>query len=340
MPISSRQLALKLFLTFTFLSFQPVDAAETSAKFPKIPEPVTSFGAAAHRGKVYYYGGHYGQAHRYSTADQANTLWELDLKTRKWSSLSEGPRLQGLALVAYKNSLYRIGGFTAKNAPGEDHDLWSQRSFAKYDLKSQQWTLLPDLPEGRSSFDAAVSHNGILYVVGGWKMHGEKKAVWHQTAWTFDLNDRHATWTPIANFPYKRRAISVAPTKDGILVVGGMQESGETTAQTVFYNRRSNAWTDGPTLIGESKLTGFGTASCNLQGKIIVSAYDGTIQTINSKGDFEISGQSRDARFFHRCLPISGRHALLLGGANMETGKYEALETISIIPNSPAAPKN
>jgi len=332
MYLFSRQVAPTLFLALTFASFQALNAADTTAIFPEIPEPVTSFGAAAHHGKVYYYGGHFGQAHRYSTADQANTLWELDLKTKKWANLSKGPRLQGLALVAYKNSLYRVGGFTAKNAPGDDHDLWSQRSFAKYDLKSKQWALLPDLPEGRSSFDAVVSHNGILYVVGGWQMRGEKEAIWHQTAWTFDLNDRDATWISIAEFPYKRRAVSVAPTKHGILVVGGMQESGETTAKTVFYDRRTNTWSDGPTLLGESKLTGFGTASCNLGGKILVSAYDGSIQTINSKGEFEISGKSSDARFFHRFLPISGRQALMLGGANMETGKCETLEAISLTP--------
>lgn len=332
MPISSRQLALRLLLALTLTTFQHLNAADASTKLPKIPEPVTSFGAAVYHGKVYYYGGHSGQAHRYSTADQANTLWELDLKTKKWANLSEGPRLQGLALVAYKNSLYRLGGFTAKNTPGDEHDLWSQRDFAKYDLRSKQWTLLPDLPEGRSSFDAVVSQNGILYVVGGWQMHGEKEAIWHQTAWTFDLNDRHAIWTSIADFPYKRRAISIAPTRHGILVVGGMQESGETTAKTVFYDRRTNTWSDGPTLIGESKLTGFGTASCNLRGKILVSAYDGSIQTINSEGEFEISGNSSGARFFHRFLPISGRQALMLGGANMETGKCEALETIPLKP--------
>ncbi|MEC9095442.1 MAG: kelch repeat-containing protein, partial [Planctomycetota bacterium] len=75
-----------------------VQAANPENSFPNIPEPVTSFGAAVHRGKVYYYGGHFGQAHRYSSADQANSLWELDLKTKHWSKLSQGDRLQGLAL--------------------------------------------------------------------------------------------------------------------------------------------------------------------------------------------------------------------------------------------------
>ena len=94
------------------------------------PQPTTN-------GKVYYYGGHFGQAHRYSTADQANTLWELDLNSYTWEKIGTGPRLQGLALVGYRNSLYRIGGFTAQNEPGEEHDLWSQKSFARFNLRTK-----------------------------------------------------------------------------------------------------------------------------------------------------------------------------------------------------------
>ena len=322
---------LKPVLTAVFLVIaMPILANEVEIAYPAIPEPVTSFGATVHKGKVYYYGGHFGQAHRYSTADQANTLWELDLNTKQWTNLSQGPRLQGLALVAYKDSLYRLGGFTAQNAPGDEHDLWSQRSFTRFNLKTKQWTVLPDLPEGRSSFDAVVSKQGILYVVGGWQMQGEKDAVWHQTAWTFNLRDRTAQWKAVANFPYRRRAVSIAPTKHGILVVGGMQDTGETTPRTAFYDRRTNEWSDGPSLIGKSELTGFGTASCNAGGKIIVSAYDGSIQTINSLGEFEVINTITDARFFHRLLPISDQQGLLIGGASMESGKYESLETFTL----------
>ena len=109
-----------------------------------------------------------------------------------------------------------------------------------------------------------------------------------------------------------------------------MQDTGETTPRTVFYDHRTNKWTDGPTLIGESELTGFGTASCNAGGRIIVSAYDGSIQTLNSLGEFEVTSTIREARFFHRLLPISTSEGLLIGGASMETGKYETLEAFPL----------
>ena len=44
----------------------------------------------------------------------------LDLKNGKaWESLGKGPGLQGLALVAHNNKLYRLGGFAAKNKEGD-----------------------------------------------------------------------------------------------------------------------------------------------------------------------------------------------------------------------------
>ena len=305
-------------------------AEKTPSMLPVIPEPVTSFGATYHKGKVYYYGGHFGQAHRYSTADQANTLWELNLNSYTWEKIGTGPRLQGLALVGYRNSLYRIGGFTAQNEPGEEHDLWSQKSFARFNLRTKKWEDLADLPEGRSSFDATVSESGMLYVVGGWQMRGDSESIWHLTAWRFDLKNPHGTWTAIANFPYKRRAISIAPTNEGVVVVGGMQDTGKITPKTVFYNARDNQWVDGPELVGESEMTGFGTASCQIDGSLIVSAYDGTLQTINQDGVFEVVGNSHEARFFHRVVPTRGKQALILGGANMETGKFDSMESIHL----------
>ncbi len=39
---------------------------------------------------------------------------------QKWKQLPSGPRLQGLVMLPYKNSVIRVGGFTARNAEGED----------------------------------------------------------------------------------------------------------------------------------------------------------------------------------------------------------------------------
>src|SRR5690606_6861170 len=118
--------------------------------------------------------------------EQSKELTRLDLKQGKWETLAEGPPLQGLAMVAHDGKLYRVGGFTAKNDEGEDHDLWSQDSFASFDLQEGKWQDLPSLPEPRSSHDAAVVGD-TLYVAGGWSMQGGDEAHWHTTAWKLDL---------------------------------------------------------------------------------------------------------------------------------------------------------
>jgi N-acetylneuraminic acid mutarotase len=103
----------------------------------------------------------------------------LDLASGKdgqWQPLAGGPRLQGLALVAYGDRLIRIGGFTAANALGEDHDLRSQTDVASFDPATGQWTSMASLPESRSSLDAAVIGDTV-YVVGGWPVASNRLVV-------------------------------------------------------------------------------------------------------------------------------------------------------------------
>ena len=83
-------------------------------------------------------------------------------------------------------------------------------------------------------------------------------------------------------------------------------------------------------LSGESRLMGFGTTRCIPNGRLVVSAYDGSLQSINADGEFEVIGHSAEARFFHQLLPINSQKGLILGGANMETGKSLKLEFLEL----------
>src|SRR6185503_3085098 len=133
-------------------------------KLPDLPQAITSFGAAVIDDSLYVYGGHYGDSHHYSEAGQSGKLLCLDLtRPTAWSELTGGPKLQGLALVAHAGKLYRLGGFTAKNAPRAEQDLWSVDDFAAYDPRTAAWRELPSLPAPRSSFDAVVLDD-TLYV--------------------------------------------------------------------------------------------------------------------------------------------------------------------------------
>lgn len=305
------------------------DADKT--KLPPLPELVTSFGAAVSGDALYVYGGHTGGAHAYDNAAQAHTLRRLDLKqpAKGWESLNKGPRLQGLAMVAHKGKLYRIGGFTAKNKEGEDHDLWSQANVDCYDPATNKWSALPALPEPRSSFDAAVLGDTI-YVLGGWSMQGDAESQWHTSAYALDLSAAKPQWKALPKPPFARRALSVAAFQGKIFAIGGMQQKGGPSTQVDVFNVKAKKWEAGPKLVGKG-MDGFGSSAFATGGRLYVSTYSGKLQRLSKDGkSFEVVRELERARFFHRMLPLDAGSLVSVGGASMQVGKFEEVDVISV----------
>lgn len=320
------------YLTVTFYDPDFSDDAVASAKFAPLPVGLTSFGAVRAGEAIYVYGGHTGKAHSYSNQSQSNKLLKLDLSKPEsaWQEIAEGESLQGLGMVAYKNRLIVLGGFTARNAEGQEHDLHSQASVRAYDLASGQWSDLPSLPEPRSSHDAALIGSSV-YVVGGWNLDGEQEANWHTTAWSMDLDATEPRWVELPKPPFQRRALAAVAHQGKLFAIGGMsQEAGPTKAVTVF-DPQTKAWTEVAELLGEKPMAGFGAAGWSVEDQLIVTTYEGTIQRWDAeKQNWGLVGQSEDARFFHRLLPLSHHQLISVGGANMESGKFVNLEAINL----------
>ena len=332
------------YTTLTLRVQSDLSPAGLGESLQDLEQPVTSFGGAILDNHVFLYGGHTGSAHSYSKEEQDNSLKALDLQTGKWKTLAQGPHLQGLALVAHDDKLVRIGGFTAMNAEGEEHDLWSQDSVSAFDLKTNEWIDLPSLPEPRSSFDAAVL-DGKVYVIGGWKMAGEEENFWHKTAWSLDLTAENPAWEALPNPPFQRRALAVAAHQGKIYVIGGMQEKGGPTTRVDVFDPETNKWTRGADLVmvqeeSESEgrfsggMTGFGAAAFATGGRLYASTIKGELQRLSEDGsEWEIIGQTPTPRFFHRMLPVSDHQLLVVGGASMEIGKFEEIEILDVEEN-------
>lgn len=312
------------------------DVSINASGLPDLPEELTSFGAAITGGTLYVYGGHTGSAHSYSVEEQSNRFRCLDLtdsSDTEWRDLPGGPRLQGLALVAHNNNLIRIGGFTAVNDSGEEHDLRSQASVAKYDPKTESWTDLPSLPQPRSSLDAAVLGDRV-YVFGGWQLAGSSDdAVWHDTALSLDLSDPNAAWQQVASPTFQRRAISVAAHDGKLYVIGGMQAVGGPTTRVDVYDPANDGWVQGPSIPG-SGMSGFGASAFSVGGTLYVSTLDGFVHALNDASHgWQTVAKSDPARFFHRMLPSSSKELLIVGGANMEIGKFTEIDAIRLPAN-------
>lgn len=306
--------------------------AVTTAQLPKLDPPVTSLGGAVIGGDLYIYGGNLGSAHAYHNKGQSHELRKVALNgSEPWRTVSMGPALQGLVMVAHGGQLYRIGGFTAKNDEGKENDLESQDSFASFDLATGKWTDLPALPEARSSHDAAVLGD-TLYVIGGWKLGGGKdNRGWHDTAWSLDLASKKAEWKALPKPPFERRALAAAAYDGKLYVIGGMQKEGGPTTKVDIFDPETNAWYQGPALVGEDAMTGFGSSAFATGGKLYVSTSKGQLQRLSADGkSWEIARALPTARFFHRMLPVDDSHFVFVGGANMETGKYDQVEIISV----------
>jgi len=320
------------YLTVTFFGPDAADSTAAPAKFAPLPVGLTSFGAARVDAAIYVYGGHTGKAHSYSRESQSNKLLRLDLSKPEspWQEIAKGESLQGLGMVAYKNKLIMLGGFTAQNAEGEEHDLRSQASVRAYDLASGQWSELPSLPEPRSSHDAALI-GSTVYVVGGWNMSGDQDAVWHTTAWALDLDSSEPRWAEMPKPPFQRRALAAVAHQGKLYAIGGMSQDDGPTRAVAIFDPQTQTWTEAAELLGEKPMAGFGAAGWSIDDQLIVTTYEGTIERWNAEQqNWEVVGQSKDARFFHRLLPVSHNQLLSIGGANMKSGKFVDLELISL----------
>lgn len=308
----------------------PVVAKGVAAEYADLPQPVTSLGAAIVADSLYVYGGHIGKAHSYSTAEQSGSFWRLDLKGKKgWKKLGSGPKMQGMAMVAYGGKLYRLGGFTARNAEGDAHDLWSRADVDRYDPSTGAWTEMPSMPMPRSSFDAVVMDDTI-YVIGGWKLIGGDEQVWHDTAYALDLSKPEPEWTALPKQPFYRRALSLAAHEGKIYAIGGMSRDDGPSTRVDIFDPSTGEWSRGPSIQGEP-MEGFGNSALAIGGRLYTSTIRGNLQRLTADGSaWEIDRELDTARFFHRMLPLDDHRLLFVGGANMSIGKFEQVEVIRV----------
>ncbi len=298
--------------------------------YPDLPEGITSFGAALCRGAVYLYGGHCGRAHDYYETGQSNRLRRCNpQRSTAWEDLATGPRRQGLAMVSHGDQLYRIGGFSARNQQGEESDLWSVADCARFDPALGVWEELPDLPSPRSSHDAAVIGDHV-YVVGGWTLAGADASSWHTTAVVADLTETPLVWRGLPPPPFQRRALAAAAFENKLYVIGGMQNRGGPTGAVDVFDPATESWSTGPMLCGEAD-EGFGAAACAAGGALYVSTVQGHLQRLDQGAEAWVLDKNLPTRrFFHRMLAASDDRLLIIGGANMETGRFRQVDVIDL----------
>lgn len=286
----------------------------THSPFPKLPEAVSSFGAAVSGDWVYVYGGHRAKVHAYDTEAVTGAWRRFNWKQPGvWEELPAGPPMQGMALTTHDGKLIRVGGMTLLNAPGEKADHRSSDSCAIFDPQNRTWQPLPALPKPRSSHDAVVVGSQLI-VVGGWNMRGNSGNDWFNDALALDLKHPDQGWRAFEQ-PFRRRALQAAVYQGKVYVVGGLAEDGSVINAVEVYDPAKQSWSRAAELPGDER-NGFSPGVCTLGNHLYVSMADGIIARLSADGKQWESVARISPRIVHRMVPAGEKQLIVLGGAH------------------------
>jgi hypothetical protein len=295
-----------------------------------LPETVTSFGAVTKDGWVYAFGGHKGERHDYSVEMVSGSFERLRLSDgRAWEKLPTSAPGQGLAIVAWGNSIYRVGGMAARNHQGAKQDLYSLPIVQRFDLDRRSWNNAPSLPMPRSSHDATVI-GAKLYVAGGWELvGGTNKPFWPSNGLVLDLAHPQSGWKTFPQ-PFKRRALAVAALNARLYCIGGMDSDNKPTLAVDIYDTASGTWTKGPSLPDGEEIKGFGCSAITQDSRVYVTTLAGSLWRLSLDGQtWETVGQLEHPRIAHRLVQAGKTQLVVLGGEDGEENKLPGLEWLT-----------
>lgn len=295
-------------------------------------EAVASFGAAVQGDYLYVFSGHAGTTHKYGRDKLSDHFRRIrfDDPKAEWEELPTQEPAQSAALVSDGKSVYRIGGLTFDSTTDEPTVYRSTSHFARFDPESKQWTKLADLPQPRSSHDAAVLGRSI-YVVGGWSLQGKETgdAPWYKDMLRFDLDRPESGWQSLPGPGYETRGLSVAAHAGKLVVLGGMND--EILRDVSVYDPASLAWSKGPEMIGDSDAAGFGSSAFAVGGKLYYSGDSGDIYRLSSDGKtWEKSVKLKTPRMFLRLLAVGNDRLLAVGGTQNSRTRTATVESIRV----------
>lgn len=304
------------------LASLPINPGTVQGALDLLPTGITSFGAAVQDGSLYLLGGFYGTPHEYVPEFQSAALMRLPLDgASKWQAmpgLEAG--LQSVALVPAAGALHRLGGMRIEAAD----NLRSVDEHARF--IDGAWEKLPAMPEARSSHDAVVVGDKI-YVVGGWKLTGDRGGTFFDEMWIYS---EAKGWETLPS-PVNRRAIAVAATDSHLVVIGGLGPDRKMSSEVNLYNLQSGEWTQGPSFPGEKN--GFGVSAVGVLGQIYASGRDGILWSLEPGAkEWKQEQELTFPRFFHRLVSPDPETLVAVGGiGGMHTyGRTRHVETINL----------
>jgi N-acetylneuraminic acid mutarotase len=174
-------------------------------------------------------------------------VWWLDPAKDEWTkgpAMPAGRERGGAGAVLHENKIYLVGGNT--NGHWNGFVPWLD----VLDLKTGQWTALPDAPHARDHFQAALV-GGKIVAAGGRRTSAETKQTFDLTVPEVDVYDlATGKWTTLADKIPTPRAGCMAVARDGkVVVIGGESVSQpQAHAEVEALSLAEGKWTAWPGL--------------------------------------------------------------------------------------------
>ncbi len=217
-------------------------------------------GAVAADGKLYLFGGYWGDP-GWTPTKRADAY---DPRSDTWSTLPELPvGMSHAAVVAGGNTLYLAGGYPAEgDGSGQQ---WATNAVWAYNIQAKTYTPLPALPAARGA-GGLVLDGRVLHYFGG----SDSNRVDSNSHWTLAL-DGGTAWKSAAALPAARNHLGAVLLNGKIYALGGQtgQDGGAVYRANVYvYDPATDTWSsagDLPTPRSHHELS-----TLVLDGKIVV----------------------------------------------------------------------
>lgn len=159
-------------------------------------------------------------------------------KAGSWATASPAPTERTeVAATALEDKIYVVGGFSKPNlqnllkfAISNDVEI--------YHPVSDSWSTTTPLPEGRHHAGIA-SHNGLLYVIGGFTK--SFLSIWHAVQTVYQYNPATQEWRELTPMPTARGALGVTVYQNRIYAIGGYDGKHNSAAVEIF-DPETNTW--------------------------------------------------------------------------------------------------
>ena len=169
--------------------------------------------------------------------------------------IPESRRRGGAGTVYHNGKIYLVGGIVNGHMNG--YKPW----FDEYDPVTGEWKVLPDAPDARDHFQAAVSNGQLFAFAGRRSSHGTGEDLDLTTSHgnVYDFQSRQ--WQPVTNLlkiPTERAGNAAFAWKDEIVIGGGESATQEAShAEVEAYNTVSQTWRKWPNLLQGRHGSGF-----------------------------------------------------------------------------------